>query len=34
MRTAHARHFGVRDLYSIAREAVALPVYWLTSLAE
>src|SRR5262245_65989965 len=25
--TAHARYFEMRDLYSIAREAVALPVY-------
>ena len=32
--TAHARYFEMRDLYSIAREAIALPVYWLTSLAE
>src|SRR5215470_732450 len=32
--TAHARYFEMRDLYSIAREALALPVYWLTSLAE
>ena len=31
--TAHARYFEMRDLYSIAREAIALPVYWLTSLA-
>jgi vancomycin permeability regulator SanA len=31
--TAHARYFEMRDLYSIAREALALPVYWLTSLA-
>ena len=29
--TAHARYFEMRDLYSIAREAIALPVYWLTS---
>lgn len=28
--TAHPRYFEVRDIYSIAREAVALPVYWLT----
>jgi vancomycin permeability regulator SanA len=27
--TAHARYFEMRDLYSLAREAVALPVYWL-----
>lgn len=26
--SAHARYFELRDLYSIAREAVALPVYW------
>jgi len=32
--TAHARYFEMRDLYSIAREAVALPVYWLPSLVE
>src|SRR5215470_19740907 len=32
--TSHARYFEMRDLYSIAREAIALPVYWLTSLAE
>ena len=29
--TAHARYFEMRDLYSIAREAIALPIYWLTS---
>ena len=29
--TAHARYFEMRDLYSIAREAVALPVYWFPS---
>jgi vancomycin permeability regulator SanA len=28
--TAHPRYFELRDIYSIAREAVALPVYWLT----
>jgi vancomycin permeability regulator SanA len=32
--TAHARYFEMRDLYSIAREVIALPVYWLASLAE
>src|SRR5262249_55380336 len=32
--TAHARYFEMRDLYSIAREAIALPVYWLASLTE
>ena len=32
--TAHARYFEMRDLYSIAREAIALPVYWLIALAE
>jgi len=32
--TAHARYFEMRDLYSIAREALALPAYWLASLAE
>ena len=26
--TAHARYFEWRDLYSIAREVVALPAYW------
>src|SRR5262245_4181703 len=30
---AHARYFEMRDLYSIGREAIALPVYWLASLA-
>lgn len=29
LRTAHARYFELRDLYSTAREAIALPVYWL-----
>ena len=28
--SAHAEFFELRDLYSIAREAVALPAYWLT----
>lgn len=28
VRTAHARYFEARDLYSIARELVALPAYW------
>jgi len=32
--TAHARYFEMRDLYSIAREAIAVPVYWLTSWDE
>jgi vancomycin permeability regulator SanA len=32
--TAHARYLEMRDLYSIAREAIALPVYWFTSWAE
>jgi vancomycin permeability regulator SanA len=27
--TAHARYFEIRDLYSIARELIALPAYWL-----
>lgn len=26
--TAHACYFELRDLYSIVREAIALPVYW------
>jgi vancomycin permeability regulator SanA len=26
--TAHARYFEARDLYSIGRELVAVPVYW------
>lgn len=26
--SAHARYFEVRDIYSIAREAVAIPIYW------
>ena len=30
--TAHAPYFEPRDLYSIAREVVAFPVYWLKSL--
>lgn len=29
--TAHLHYFEWRDLYSIAREAVALPVYWINS---
>ncbi|MCD5985153.1 hypothetical protein [Pseudomonas sp. CDFA 610] len=29
--TAHARYFEWRDLYSIAREVVALPAYWWTA---
>lgn len=29
--SAYARFFEVRDLYSIAREVVALPVYWMRS---
>lgn len=28
--TAHAPYFELRDLYSTAREVVALPVYWLS----
>src|SRR5215813_5944516 len=31
--TAHARYVEMRDLYSIGREATALPVYWLTKTA-
>jgi uncharacterized SAM-binding protein YcdF (DUF218 family) len=27
--TAHARFFEARDVYSIARELVVLPAYWL-----
>lgn len=27
--SAHARYFELRDMYSIAREVAALPVYWL-----
>ncbi|TDR76698.1 YdcF family protein [Paludibacterium purpuratum] len=29
VRTAHANYFEARDLYSMARELIALPVYWL-----
>lgn len=29
---AHARYFDARDVYSTAREVVALPVYWLRGL--
>lgn len=29
--SAYARFFELRDVYSIAREVVALPVYWTTS---
>lgn len=29
IRSAHARYVELRDLYSIAREVVAVPVYWL-----
>lgn len=29
--TVHARYFELRDLYSILREVVAYPVYWLKS---
>ena len=32
--SAHARYFEMRDLYSITREAIALPVYWFPSLAQ
>jgi vancomycin permeability regulator SanA len=28
--SAHAEFFELRDIYSIAREAVALPAYWLS----
>jgi vancomycin permeability regulator SanA len=31
IRTAHAHFFEARDLYSTARELVALPTYWLNS---
>ncbi len=29
IRSAHAHYFELRDLYSIAREVAAVPVYWL-----
>ena len=29
VRTAHAQYFDARDVYSMARELVALPAYWL-----
>jgi vancomycin permeability regulator SanA len=29
--TAHAHYFDTRDVYSTAREVIALPVYWLRS---
>ena len=29
--SAHPEYFELRDLYSIAREVVALPIYWLDS---
>lgn len=31
VRSAHTRYFESRDLYSIARELVALPAYWLST---
>lgn len=31
VRTAHAHYFEARDLYSTARELVALPAYWLAA---
>lgn len=30
--SAHASYFELRDLYSIVREVIALPAYWLKSL--
>lgn len=32
VRSAHAQYFEFRDIYSIARETLAIPVYWLRSL--
>jgi vancomycin permeability regulator SanA len=32
--TAHARYFESRDLYSIVREAIALPVYWVMAMTQ
>lgn len=32
IRSAHAHYFELRDIYSTAREALALPVYWVRGL--
>ena len=31
VRSAHARYLEWRDLYSVAREVIALPIYWFLS---
>jgi vancomycin permeability regulator SanA len=34
VRSAHARYFEARDFYSTARELVALPAYWFSTLVH
>jgi vancomycin permeability regulator SanA len=29
--SAHASYFEARDVYSLAREVIALPVYWIAT---